>query len=966
MNRIFSVGSYVRAALGVGLLSVSFTTLAQQAPPAEGEELESVVVTGSRIVRDGFEAPTPVSVLSADRIEERAASNIGDALNELPAFRGTQTPSSQGFSGGYVGGRVLDLRGLGTSRTLTLVDGKRFVPSTTQGTVDTNMIPTGLLERAEVVTGGASAAYGSDAVAGVVNFIVNEKMTGLKTSIEYGISSHSDDQTYSVSLSGGTSLFGGRGHFIAAGDFEKNDGVGTCITRDWCAEEWLNFGRPVGNTSIPGNNILPDIRPSTISPTGVINAALIGAVAQNSSPLRGITFNPDGTPRRFVYGSLVNSLYMIGGEGEGINGYFQGIPIKAATERYATYARFKYDLTEDLVGRVDLSWGHLTGRHFGAEPNNINAPLSTNGSYAILRNNAFLPRSSDPTLDIPTLMDAGGITSFQLGRHYGDYGNPPIVSKDDAIRAVFSLNGKISEKWSWDAYYQYGNNHYNNTRSNTIVAARMAEAYNSVRVGGVAMCAINADANPNNNNAACVPLNPFGKQVDPAAWAYVTGTAVQTNTMTEHVASANVQGELFDLWAGPISVAAGLEYRNDKLEGDADPTSVALGFAGGNAQKINGTVKVEEGFAETIIPLAKELPFAKDVNINGAARRTKYDRDGAGTSSSVYATTWKYGASWTPVDLLRFRGTKSRDIRAPNVSELFGPTTLGGAILNDPFRGGAQTAPRAINGANPNLIPEKADTSTLGVVISPQSDGFLGRMQLSVDYYKIEIEDSIGVLGGATIVTRCFQGATEFCPLITRDAGGVIIEIQDTLQNFAAQSTSGYDIEFSYRQPTDYGDFDFRVLGTIVNELITVDSGGKSDRAGMTGLRGGTIPGLPDYTLDALVSWKQGPVSANMHARYIPSGTYNNLFIGPDQPGFSLANPASSNLNDVPPAFYLDVGAQYDFSVNGGDNLVLFGAINNAFDKDSPRRPGANGSGNNVLFDAVGRVYKVGVRYKFF
>jgi outer membrane receptor protein involved in Fe transport len=934
------------------------SALAQDAAGAEDESLETVVVTGSRIVRDGFEAPTPVSVLGADRIEERAATNIGDALNELPAFRGTQTPAAQGFAGGYIGGRVLDLRGLGTTRTLTLLDGKRFVPSTTQGTVDTNMIPSGLIERVEVVTGGASAAYGSDAVAGVVNFIVNERLTGLKTSLEYGISQYSDDQTYAAKLSGGIDLFGGRAHFIGAFDFEKNDGVGTCTERDWCAEEWLNFGRPAGNTTIPSNNILPDIRPSTIAPGGVIN----------NTALRGITFNPDGTPRNFQYGSLVNTLFMVGGEGEGINGYFQGIPLKAATERYAAYTRTRFDITDTLVGRLDLSWGHLTGRHFSAETRNTAVPLS-NTALNIFRDNPFLPRSADPQLDIPTRMDAAGVTSFQLGRHYGDYGNPAIVSDNDALRAVFSLNGKLSERWNWDAYYQLGNNHFIGRVSNNVIAARMTEAYNAVLFNGQPTCRINADATPANDNPACVALNPFGRQIDPRAWDYVTGTSVQTNDTMEHVVAANVNGDVLDLWAGALSVASGLEYRSDKIKGNADPVSLGLGFAGGNAQRINGKVDVAEAFFETILPLARDLPFAKDLQANGAIRRTQYDREGAGSSSKVYATTWKYGATWSPIDSLRFRATKSRDIRAPNVTELFGPTTLGGAILNDPFLNGAQTAPRAINGANPRLVPEKADTSTLGVVIQPQIDGLLGRIQLSVDYYKIEIDDSIGVLGGATIVTRCFQGATEFCPLITRDpATSIIVEIQDTLQNFASQTASGYDIEIGYRQPSAWGDFDVRLLGTIVNELITVDSAGSADRAGMTGLRGGTIPGLPDYTIDGLVTWKRGPGQLSVHSRYIPSGFYNNLFIAPDQPGFMLTGPLSgqsSNLNDVPPAFYLDFSGQYDFGVNSEDKLVLFAAINNVMDKDAPRRPGANGSGNNVLFDTVGRTFKFGMRYTF-
>jgi outer membrane cobalamin receptor len=223
------------------------------------------VITGSRISHAGFEAPTPVSIVGADRLEQRAATNIGDLLNELPSFRPTQTPASGGLGtglGGYFGGRVLDLRGLGAVRTLVLVDGKRFVPSTTQATVDTNMIPSILLQRAEVVTGGASAAYGSDAVAGVVNFVLDQRLNGIRSSVEYGQSGRRDDQTYSAALAGGTDLWGSRAHVVAALEYEKNKGVGTCIEREWCAEEWLNFGNtPAGANGLPANNILPHVRP---------------------------------------------------------------------------------------------------------------------------------------------------------------------------------------------------------------------------------------------------------------------------------------------------------------------------------------------------------------------------------------------------------------------------------------------------------------------------------------------------------------------------------------------------------------------------------------------------------------------------------------------------------------------------------------------------------------------------------
>lgn len=921
-----------------------------QNPSKSAESLEYIVVTGSRIARDGFSTPTPVSVVSADRIEQRAATNIGDLLNELPSFRATQTPASQGLTGGYIGGRVLDLRGLGAVRTLVLVDGKRFVPSTQFSTVDTNMIPSVLLERAEVVTGGASAAYGSDAVAGVVNFILNEDLQGMRSSVEYGISGEGDDESYSAKLAGGTDLWGGRAHFVAGGEYEKNSGVGTCTERDWCAEEWLNFGRPAGNTSIPANNILPNVHPSTISPTGVINSP--GA-------LRGITFNPDGTPRAFQYGSLVNTLFMVGGEGKGQNGYFEGVPIKSPIERYSLYTRTKADLTDRTTARLDVSFGHLVGLHEGVEYRVLPATIQ--------RDNPYLPTSTDPLFNIPAIMDANGITSFGLGRNFADIGNPHIRSRNQTFRVVAALDGQLGEGWSWDSYYQFGRNEFESITSNLVVGARATRALDAVRnTAGQIVCRVNADAITTNDDAACVPLNPFGNQVSQAAIGYLTGASEQTNVVSEHVVAANLQGELFSTWAGPVSVAGGLEYRNDRMSGTADPISSTLGFFTNNAQAISGKISVSEGYLETVVPLAKDLRFAENLELNGAVRRTYYDREGATSSSDVYATTWKAGAVWQPMQSLRFRATRSRDIRAPNVSELFGPNTTGFGILNDPARGGAQTNPVVVSGANPVLVPEVADTITAGFVIQPSVDGFLGRMQLSIDYYKIEIEDAIGVLGAQTIATRCFQGAVEFCPLITRDSAGIITRIQDVSQNVNELITKGVDVEFSYKQPLDtWGDLDWRLLGTHVSDLITIDSAGPLDRAGQTGLRGGTIPGIPRYTVDSLLNWSRGATNLSFHTRYIPSGRYNAAFIGPDEPGYDILLPNSSNKNDVTDAWYFDLIGQYDLSRATDGGMIVYAGINNLGNQDPPRTPGANGSGNNVLFDPIGRTYKVGFRMQY-
>jgi outer membrane receptor protein involved in Fe transport len=649
---------------------------------------------------------------------------------------------------------------------------------------------------------------------------------------------------------------------------------------------------------------------------------------------------------------------MIGGENKNNQGYFP-LPIRAPTEQHTLYTRLKYDFSDTLIGRLDVSLGRVEGESAARQ--------LLNTAYSIKRGNPFIPTSSNPTLDINTIMAANNLPSFTLGRNFNEYGAPPVESDNEAFRTVGSLNGELAGGWTWDTYYQYGKNDFVSTATGLGISARVTRALDAVRnSGGQIACGVNADAITTNDDPSCAPLNPFGSQASPAAAAYVLGTSVQTNAMTQHVMAGNLQGDVFETWAGPVSVATGLEYRSDEIEGKADAISRTLGFVTNNASLIGGEIDVTEGYVETIVPLASEIAFAKSLELNAAARRTFYDRSGVGTSSEVSATTWKMGAVWEPINSIRVRGTKSRDIRAPNLSELYGPKTTGFGILNDPAKGGAQNNPVVTSGSNSILVPEVAETITYGFVIQPDMDGIIGRMQLSVDYYDIEIQDSIGVLGAQTIATRCFEGATEFCSLITRDSAGFITQIDDSRQNVDKLLTKGYDVEFSFNQPlADLGNLDFRLLATYVKNLITVDSAGPIDRAGQTGLRAGTIPGMPDYTLDGLLSWSHGPMQLALHGRYIPDGIYNAAFVGPDQPGYNIALGNSSNSNSVPDAWYTDIVGQYEFSRGTDGSIVLYGAVNNLGDKDPPRTPGANGSGNNVQFDPVGRMYKVGLRVQF-
>jgi len=938
------------------------------APQAAGSaDTGDIVVTGSRIARSGFSAPTPVSVVGTDRLQERGVTSIGDALNELPSFRQTNGPAQQGLTqNGYIGGRILDLRGLGAVRTLTLVDGRRFVPSTTQSTVDTNMIPSILLERAEVVTGGASAAYGSDAVAGVVNLILDKKFEGIKGSAQAGISEQGDDQDYLFSLAAGSKL-GDRINIVVGGEYQKNEGVGNCQVRSWCRTDTLNFGRAgSGRTDIPANNILPEIHTSTIARTGVFNPTGFPTSGPVFGPLTGITFNNDGTPRRFVYGSSINSLYMIGGENDDQNAYFDAIPLKSATERYAIYGKLNWEATDSITAGLDVSYGRLEAHHGVVEYKNTAIPIR--------RDNAFIssiPRVADARLNVADIIAANpAIQSFTFGRTFNDIGQGYITAINTTFRAVASLEGKLGANWSWDAYYQYGRNKFDSTTTNNTITANVLRAVDAVRdPSGNIVCRDTLSTNATTRAAAagCVPYNPFGQRNGPAALAYATATAFQKNLTNQHVVAANINGDLIDLWAGPLSIAAGGEFRSDKITGSTDPVSQRLGFFAGNGSNIGGKIEVTEGYVEAQLPLAKDVTLLQELSLNGAIRRTHYNREGANTQSTVNATTWKVGAVWEPVDFIRFRATRSRDIRAPNINELFGPTTTSFQILTDPINS-TQTNAVRLSGSNPILVPEEANTKTIGVVLQPQG-GVLGRMRLSVDYFDIKIDDAIDVLGSQSIADRCFRGATEFCALITRDpTSNVITQVVDVFQNVNRVITRGYDVEFAYRQPMgNLGSADLRVLATINKDLVTIDTVGSIQRAGQTGVRGGTQPGVPDYTIDALLTWNIEPASLTVHGRYIPNGIYNAAFIGPNQAGYTIAASCGtcSNTNSVPDRTYIDILGQLDVLKEEGRNLTFFLGVDNLFNTEPPLIPGANGVGNNLLFDPVGRRFKTGLRFRY-
>ena len=917
-----------------------------------------IVVTGSRIARTGGNAPTPVTVIGADRIANTGATNIAEVLNQTPTFRASNGPTVQfvNFTANQIGVRQLDLRGLGSTRTLVLVDGRRFVPSTTQNTVDLNQIPTLLISRTEVVTGGASAAYGSDAVAGVVNVILDNKLEGLRGTAQYGLTEHSDGRTFLGSLAGGTSFLDHRLRVIGGVEYEDRGNVGNCYTRSWCAKETLPVPNSAGaSNGLASQVISQDSHASTTAPGGVIlgyrtTASAASQVslynASTTNPLRGLQFDPSGQTVPFTYGSLYGPTFMVGGSGEGTNPLISGPLLSPAVTRYNGYGHAEMDFTDTLQGFTDLSYGHSRGVTNGAPPRLT--------SVVINRDNPYLPA------DVVSSMATVGAQSIIVGRQGGDIGNSVATGTTETVRAAAGLKGDIAGSFKFDTYYQWGRSEYVQTITNNLITTNFNQAVDAVRnSAGQIVCRVNAVTV---TVPGCEPINILGVgNASTASQNYAFGTSHQDTVIKQQVAAFNVTGNLFSITSEPVAIATGFEYRRDTVDAVSDPISRALGFYINSSANLNGRSEVKEGYAELNVPLLRDSAVGRVLDLNGAIRRTEYDDHGSrflgtdttATSSSTFgATTWKVGAIYEPISALRLRVTRSRDIRAPNVVELYATETA------------TPTAVRSVTitrhtGGNPDLTPEKADTFTGGATLRPS---FLQGFSASVDYFDIKVKDAITTLGASTIVDGCAAGDASACALITFN-GTTPTAVADFNLNVARLSLKGLDFEVNYRlavQPL--GIFNFRILATRTLKYVTADG---INRVGQTGVQTQALPGVPDWTANGLIDFDAGRVGLTAQGRYISRGTYDVTLVGPEDADYVNTAANSISSNRVAARFYLDLTARYTMFEHAGKRVQLFFTANNVFDRDPPVAP-ANGLATNaIFFDTFGRRFTGGIRFAY-
>lgn len=922
---------------GAAAVALTMPLAAQAQTDAPPAGLEEIVVTGSRIQRSNLTAPTPVQILDEQLIQLKGTTNAAELINELPAagIPGVSSTNSN-FLVSATGLNLVDLRNLGTDRTLVLVNGRRHVGGSEGSTsVDLNSIPADFIERVEVVTGGASAVYGSEAIAGVVNFILKRDFQGVSVSGQAGITGEGDGESYNISSTMGTNFVDGRGNIIVNVTYDKTEEVAS-KDRDISATDAFYdpdtfVDRQAFSSFGPGGRFIID----------------------------GVSYNPDGTPFDTI-----------------ANGYNRNADrlISVPIERQLLSTIANYELFE--------------GINFFVEGTYARTETSSQSEAIAFGNNTSVGTAVDaPILSIPVTnplipqalrnLIPAGTEEFTFARRFNELGLRQSEVTRQTYRIATGLEGEFDNGWDWQAYYQYGTVTQDQVSTGVFNVARMQEALNAeVAADGTFQCASELA-----RAQGCVPINLFGAgAVSQDALSYVNANSTFDSTIQQNTAGAFLSGEVYELPAGAVGFAAGLEYRKEESEFRPDALSIA-GISSGNASAPSeGEYDVWEVYAETNVPLLSGMDFVDYLGVDAAVRYADYS-----TVGSVWS--YKFGGEYAPIPDLRFRSTYARSVRAPNIGELFQPAQQTFSSVTDPCADNRRLDASAtvqancaatpgvgeaiaaggfnptqldlssipgFNSGNPNLQEEKADTLTIGAVWTPS---FLDNFSVTVDYWDIEIKDAIQGFARQTAVDQCVGQAqypdNPFCALVTRDpTTGFITGLDLRVDNVAVQTASGIDVQANYALDLadvvgDYGLLNFDFVGTYLIENQNTAFPGADP------VESATQVGYSEFKWNLRTTWESGPFTVSWLFRYI---------------GEAKIDPEDDfEGNEIDPMVYNDIQLRYTFL----EDYQVFVGVDNVFDRKPPIIPApfaVNVTGTETaadVYDPIGRFFYAGFRAQF-
>ncbi len=961
--------SRIALAICAGVSTLGAQAIAQTTSTAPEQELTEIVVTGSRIVRNGNNAPTPVTVANVEQLAVATPTNIPDALNKLPAFNSSRSAATLGNGANPNQGNYLNLRAFGFNRVLILMDGRRVPGTTFTGDINTDTLPQMLVQRVDVVTGGASAVYGSDAVTGVVNYILDKQFVGLKGVAQYGISDYGDDNSWRIGVAGGTEV-GERGHFIFSAEHFDREGIES------------KYDRPLGRAIWQETGSGTVANPFRRTENGRLNTTSFGGRIIQTGTAAGQLLPASLLNTQFLPGSVLGS-YNIGDTATGTNGissggdggYVNGNAATAPLVSTQAFARYQFDMTDNVTAFVQGNWSQSENSYHGQ---NEFRPYTSPNAINIYTGNAYLPANVQSIMNSP----GGGlapVTQFGLGRYNDDFGNLILMDAvNKAIMLTAGVEGKFGDSWNWDAFYTRGEGSVRLDSFDNVNNGRFYAAIDAVRDSNNNIVCRVTITNPG-LYPGCVPMNILGdKSPSQASIDYITGDTWWDAKNTLDDFGVNLTGQLGRTWAGPISVATGAEYRKNVLRmHTSDDPRTPFNATGLRVPAINGTgtqnwtrnvvaptngdSNVWEANVEAVFPLLADKAFAKVLELNGAARYTDYSTTGEDT-------TWKVGVNWQPFDDLRVRGTRSKDIRAPSLFELYQAESLsitGFTDLHTSFGGSTNTSTRG----NPDLVPEVANTLTVGLVYSPSQ---VPGLSFSIDYYDISIDNAIASVGGnspsAQQLCEASGGTSPICslyirplPFSDRTTANYPTLIKSQNLNIAETSTHGVDVEINYATNLGPGYLDLRLLAAFQPVLYQRTLPGTTllDFAGAASVGPGS-PAVQEqrYTLNA--TYKLDKLAMNAQIRYLDG-------LAPSADPTLVYAPGQ----DIPAFTYVDLAATYDIE-SGGMTFTPFLSINNAFNKEPPLHASTAFTGNPGFYypvptgyDIVGRYYTAGVRFKF-
>ncbi len=930
---------------------------AQAGPDTAAAADEAIVVTGSRIKRTDLESPAPVAVLSSDYIAQQGAVTLESVLNALPQLK-PDNARTQGNSGGE-GVLKANLRGLGPSRTLVLVNGRRYTPADTTGAVDLATIPSMLVERSEVLTGGASAVYGSDAVAGAINFVLRDEFEGSEAQVSYGQTAENDAQTVTLDWLFGRSFNKDRGNLAIAASYFDGEGV-ALNARDFSRTP-VDPNTNVTNGAAAGTALV--YTGSGTTEGGYVASGGSNGVTSTACPdgsrSGGVEFKADGAPETYCAPADTYDYNA------------SGSLLMRPLTRYQASVIGHYDLTDAVTAFSELYFIHSK---------NENEAAPYGAAYSLRLNNyAANTTLSQATRDYLSANSASydasnsGTARLTLRRRFSDVGNRLTTYERDSFSGTLGLKGDLAllkdKPWSWEAYATYQTSSQDALYENFVSSARVAAGSNVSVSNGVVSCATTTYAD-------CVPINLFGTNSLTRQMADFIAPDLEAHTeFTRGDFGASIAGDLFTLPGGPVSAAIGVEYRRETYNFRPDAALYNGELATSTGPATNGAISVREAFLEATAPVIGDL-----LSLEAGVRITDYSSSGIDNP-----VTYKAGGQLTPLSWLRVRGMYNRAIRAPNLRELYSSISATNLTILDPCRSAANPSVEVQNfcvsqgvpassisgftqinnfalvltGGNTDLDVETATSVTGGVVLSPAR-----RFNIAVDYWSIDVDDAIAAPSGSTLVNSCFTSLdlnSPACQTITRDASGQLSSVAANFNNIANRKVSGVDLAVDYAMDAPFlapGDtlselrFALQVTRQFEDETTETAGGPSVDCVGhyMSTCSGIGISMTPETRALGNVTWILGPLQTGVQARWIDSFT--------PLPG------TTTTIKRIPTVIYFDLNGAYDLNPSARVSV----SVQNVLDED-PKVVGVTAFGDpNVdtsLYDVLGARFSATFAMKF-